>query len=308
MEPAINLRDFKRANVITVLYNSASTLPSYMAALSAEADHIAELILVDNGSTDGSAELARALAREANVPTRVLESRNVGFAGGYLVGGRAVEDPRLPTLALNPDVILATGSILRMLAELTAHPTAGLITAPLTLSDGSPDPASVRSHPSLSGASLYAVLGKLTPRRWRYNVDASKSTHAARDIDATTGALMLVNPQFRAAPDGVFDTDYWMYGEDLQLCLDAAREGRAVRMVEGPTSTHIKGVSSGRPRSSGSNRAFHDAMYLYFAKNHASHRAQRAAVWVGIKARLYLSTASSAIVRASRRLRRREDT
>lgn len=297
------------ANVVTVLYNSVETLPAFITALVEQADCIGELILVDNGSRDGTAALAETLTR--NLPFRVvlIRNSNEGFALGYLQGERKIEDNSLATLCLNPDVILESSTLSRLLGALDADPRVGIATAPLVLDDGTPDPASIRSHPTLIGSSLYALLGKLTPKALRYNDHARggarDQARRVGDIDATTGALMLVSPAFRRAGDGIFDTDYWMYGEDLQLCLDAANEGFLVRMVDAPASTHLKGASSGLPRRLRANLAFHDALFTYFSKNLARTRFSRSLVWFAVKARLTVSVVTSTAVRATRHLRRK---
>lgn len=296
-----------RATVITVLYNSESTLQRFFAGLEQQPERIAQVVLVDNDSTDGTVSTAERLATEASFPVRIVQGANVGFAAGYRVGEAAVDDARLPVLCLNPDVELGPGIVAAMLAALANDPKVGVVTAPLTLENGEPDPASERTHPSLIGASVYALFGKLTPKRFRYNAIESRTddvSHRPREIDATTGALMLIRTEFRAAGQGIFDTDYWMYGEDLQLCLDAKHEGYTVVMIqEVPASVHVKGVSSGLPRRLKSNIAFHRAMYIYFGKNHASSPFTRAIVRAAIAVRLVLSVCSSGTVRLTRRLR-----
>jgi GT2 family glycosyltransferase len=103
-------------------------------------------------------------------------------------------------------------------------------------------------------------------------------------------------------PDGkVFDEDYWMYGEDLQLCLDCQRRGLRVLMLEGAPSTHSKGVSSGWPRSKRSDRAFHHSMWLYYRKN-LSRGPLDGVVAVGIASRYAMSRAAALL--SSRRNRR----
>ena len=302
-----------QVNVITVLYNNASTLEGYLRGLEAQGDVIARVILVDNASTDNTASHALDLLRGFQLDATVVRNSNAGFAGGYARGGKEVMDGSLPTLCLNPDVELASGAVERMLTVLRTADRVGIATAPLVTDTGEPDSASRRVLPGLGKAAVYAVLGKLTPRSLRYNRQQATDSSAAASfavagtdltvtpIEATTGALMLVHPEFRQAGLGIFDQDYWMYGEDLQICLDAGREGWKVLMVEGDASIHLKGISSGRPRGEVSNIAFHKAMYIYYAKNLNVHRAGKLFVGGGIYGRLALQLAYSRLVRAVRK-------
>jgi N-acetylglucosaminyl-diphospho-decaprenol L-rhamnosyltransferase len=296
-----------RANVIVVLHNSLLTLDGLFAGLQGQQRRIARVVLVDNRSTDATVQRARDLARASDLEVVVVEAENTGFAGGYLRGGAELKGTDQPTLCLNPDVELAEGVLARMLDALDQDPRALVVTAPLLLPSGEPDPSSVRRLPQLSGSALYSVLGRLTPQRLRYNaqVPHAESTSSPRYIEATTGALMLVRAAFRRPEDGIFDTDYWMYGEDLQLCADARRAGGEVVMVNAPPSLHVKGTSSGLPRSRRSNVAFHRAMYLYYRKNLDRGPIVRGAVWGAVHLRLALNIALSAAITRKRALQRR---
>lgn len=282
------------AVAVTVTYNSAATVDGLIDSLAGQDGHVARLIVVDNGSTDDTVAQLRARARSTTLPLTVVEGENVGFAAGMARGCALLEEPE-PTLIVNPDVRLAPGTVAALLELLHAHPRAGIVTAPLVHLDGAPDSASRRRLPDLRGSMVYAVLGTLTPAAYRYNVvraPAPVQTLNGVDysaIEATTGALMLVNPAFRDPRQGVFDRDYWMYGEDLQLCFDARRDGWSVLMAEIEPSVHIKGVSSGLPRDRLSDRHFHAAMYTYYSKNLRRGRLESWAVAGGIAARFAVS-------------------
>ena len=269
-------RPYGVVHVVTVLHNNAGTLRLYFDALRPSTQWIAGLTIIDNGSNDESLAIAEELARSASFEVEVIASDNAGFAGGYRTAGQSAIRRGVPVLCLNPDVELSADALKNLLEAMNAVPGAAVVTLPLIESDGRPDSASRRRLPKLGASVLYSVLGPFTPTSIRYNdlkasdgqvIGYTASGLAVTSLEATTGALMMVDPAFRRLDDGVFDTDYWMYGEDLQLCRDAALAGRSVVMVECAPSTHIKGVSSGRPRSTLSNKAFHDAMYLYAEKN-----------------------------------------
>ncbi|WP_375390132.1 glycosyltransferase [uncultured Amnibacterium sp.] len=292
-------------HVVTVTHNSASTIEAYFAGIEACAADIAGVTIVDNASTDDTLDRVRAALQGASVPVEVIENENSGFAGGYYAASCSSVQRGLPVLCLNPDVALAEGAVDAMLDVLDSFPDAAVVTVPLVGIDGSPDTASRRRLPTLGASMLYSVLGRLTPSRLRYNrreADAAPmlSTRAGRPVNvlqATTGALMLVAADFRTLDEGVFDRDYWMYGEDLQLCADAAASGRRVLIVEVAPSVHVKGVSSGRPRSHRSNRAFHDAMYRYAQKNLVRHPVMLHGLRLGVEAHFVLTEAKAFPVR-----------
>lgn len=288
----------ERCNVIVVMYNSSSTIGHLIDGLSANRSVIAEIAIVDNGSRDDSASVANRCASEAELPVRLIRATNSGFAGGHWTARAAFKDSSLPTLCVNPDVKLSADVVAQML-KVYASSTfpIGVLTAPLIGIDGEEDSALRRKLPTAVSGTFYSMLGKLLPRQLRYNyvkrveADHKVSGVAVTRTEATTGALMLIAPEFRAVETGLFDRDYFMYGEDLQLCFDARAEGYGVYVVETAPSVHIKGVSSGWPRSWHSNRAFHDAMHLYYKKNLALSPLDAAIVRVAARVRLLVTAA-----------------
>lgn len=278
-----------KAAVVVVTYNNSTTLASLVEGLSNQSEAVSELVIRDNGSSDRTVEVAYATAAQLPFPVKVVVGENVGFAAGVDAAATSLEDPSRPLLVLNPDVILAPGIVLKMLRLAACLEHVGIVTAPLNLVSGAPDPASRRRLPRLGSAALYAALSRWTPRSVRYNdvlpeetTVESQSNLRYTALEATTGALMLVTPSFRNAATGIFDRSYWMYGEDLQLCFDARQEGRSVVMLEEQGSIHIKGASSGLPRSAVADRAFHNAMYLYYRLNLRRGPVESAFVGTGV--------------------------
>lgn len=286
----------RRCVVLSVMYNNEATIATMIQSLRPDRDAITQVVLVDNGSTDRSVEVAEHELATTGFSSVVVRSTNTGFAGGYETARRAVaEDGTL--LCVNPDVELGAG-VLQRLLEAASLPGVGIATAPLQNLEGVEDSASRRRLPTLAGASAYALIGKLLPTALRYNSmrrDDLSSGPTLTDgttttlVEATTGALMMLSPEFRTADSTIFDLDYWMYGEDLQLCLDARRQRLSVLMIETIASTHIKGASSGLPRSRHSDRAFHDALFTYYRRNLRRNRSEEAVVRLAIELRFHQS-------------------
>lgn len=288
--------DSDRVNAVCVTYNSTSTIEEMMLGLDRQGPCLNSLVVMDNGSNDDTIERIRRFESTVSYPVHVIRGSNVGFARGINAAVMSgILDPTLPILVINPDLRLSDEVLGAMLTELSLNPAAGIVTAPLILDDGLPDTASVRSLPTLGASVIYSILGKRTPKAFKYNSKTDQATtikpndKEARVIEATTGALMLVNPKFRSARSGIFDEDYWMYGEDLQLCRDAINEGFATVMTATRSSLHYKGVSSGWPRSWKSNRAFHNALFVYYKKNLSASPALDPFVWTAVQLRFILS-------------------
>lgn len=300
----------RKVNVLCVAFNNEATIEDLLFSLASQSEHIECVVVVDNDSSDSTRSVIESLIGEVPFSLKLVSNANTGFASGMkLAGEQDILSPELPSLCINPDLRLRDGLLAEMLAVYEHGERIGVLTAPLVGVDGEYDSASVRRLPSLGAASLYGVLGKLTPERFRYNRQDLTSAlqrmtfegHTWHYVEATTGALMMVNPEFRRAREGIFDTDYWMYGEDLQLCHDAREEGWHVAMIESGPSLHVKGVSSGWPRSKVSNRAFHEAMVIYFMKNLARGNLLDSVVRVGIRGRYALSSMTATLGRAVKR-------
>jgi GT2 family glycosyltransferase len=301
---------YERACVLTVTHNNSASISSYFEGILAQRDAIAEVIVVDNASTDDTAAKIKIAAKQIPFRVTFVQSANRGFSAGMNLAAASRSTSRYPLLCLNPDVELGEGAVRRMLEVLEEDPLAAIVTAPLIDELSEPDTASIRTLPRMGNAVAYSMLGRFMPGSLRYNHRSShgfdtpsNQLDSAFEIEATTGALMLLSPTFRSEGE-IFDPAYWMYGEDLQLCNDARTEGFKVLMTRTPPSIHAKGHSSGRPRRVRSNWAFHDALYIYYRKNLNRHPAFLPVVRGGVISRFALSATSSLIVRIARGARR----
>lgn len=305
-------RPWAQVNVVSVTYNNQDTIEDLLENLREQGVSISEVVLHDNGSTDGTLrQIQLWLQTNPGLNVTTVRSTNVGFGAGVAGGCAAFVDQSLPTLCINPDALLSSGTLDKMLTVLNSDASVGVVTAPLVRADGQLDTASVRTLPRFGSSLAYSIVGKMLPKRFRYNAFnlehlADDSEAEYRTIQATTGALMLVNPNFRAGDSPIFDQDYWMYGEDLQLCKDAAGEGFKVVMINWRPSLHLKGVSSGWPRGRVSDRAFHDALFLYYSKNMSRGPIDRWAAKIAVEMKFMLSRSLAAVARLQKNLRPNE--
>jgi N-acetylglucosaminyl-diphospho-decaprenol L-rhamnosyltransferase len=225
-------------SVVLVTYESAEDLAACVATLPAAAGpHELEVVVVDNASRDGSAEIARGLG------IKVLENpANLGLSRAIDRGAAATAAPWL--LLVNPDTRLGPGSLARMLATAGADPATGCVGPHLRNSDGTEYPTG-RRFPSILVGALHAALGTV----WQGN-PATRHYHM-RDVDRSrplqvdwvSGACMLVRRDAYEAA-GRYDAGYFMYFEEMDFCLRLRRAGWRVVYDPGAEVTHILGGST----------------------------------------------------------------
>jgi N-acetylglucosaminyl-diphospho-decaprenol L-rhamnosyltransferase len=224
-------------SVVLVTYESAEDLAACLATLPAAAGpHELEVVVVDNASRDGSAEIARGLG------VKVLENpTNLGLSRAVDLGAAATVAPWL--LLLNPDTRLAPGSLARLL-ETAADPAVGCVGPHLRNSDGSEYPTG-RRFPSILVGAAHAALGTVWPDN-----PATRHYHLAEldrsrpvQVDWVSGACMLLRREAYEAA-GRFDAGYFMYFEEMDFCLRLARAGWRVVYDPGAEVTHILGGST----------------------------------------------------------------
>ncbi len=230
---------------VVVAHHSASTLPCCLEVLLRQPD-LAELVLVDNGSSDDwRAQLP------ADPRLRIIANAgNPGFAVACNQGAAASRAPWL--LFLNPDCFLEDASLAALLDLAAGEPRLGALGAELVDAAGAVDPASRRHAPTPG-----RVLGRRVP--------AAAGPHGAVDaVEAISGALMLL-PREAFAAVGGFDEGYRLHCEDLDLCRRLRAQGRVVAVANGVRVAHLRGVSS-RRRPVWVEWQKHRGMLRYFRK------------------------------------------
>lgn len=233
-----------------------------------------EVIVVDNGSTDGVPEsLDRAYAGDDRV--RVVYNRaNLGFGPAVNRGAAQARGERL--LILNPDCLVEPDTIARMSAHIDVH--TGIVGAVVCDNEGHPDPASRRRDPLLARA-LRTKLGLAGDA----GIDIQGPIPSgAEEVEIISGAIMLIPRQVFDRLAG-FDETYFLHCEDMDLCRRARDAGYRVVLSGDVRVLHGKGGSS-RHRPVFVSRHKHRSMYLWFRRHDPSARNPfvRRAVWLGI--------------------------
>ncbi len=200
-----------------------------------------EVVVVDNGSTDGS--VARLRAAFPDVP--VLDAGgNVGYSAAANVGIAAT---RAPVVAVcNPDLRVGPGTAAAMLARLDAEPDLAAVGPAIFEPDGTRYP-SARQVPRLVDAVGHGTVGLVKhdnrfTRRYR-ELDADPTQ--PRDVDWVSGAAVWLRRTALEAVGG-WDDGYFMYVEDVDLCWRLGRAGWRVAYEPAGAVTHVQGASTDR--------------------------------------------------------------
>lgn len=232
-------RTLARPAAVVVNFESGPLLARCVASLAAAG--AGEVVVVDNGSSDGSLAEAEATGF---VDAVVRPGRNVGYGAAANRGVAATRGD--PVLVCNPDVEVSPDALDHLATALAQQPGLGVV-GPLVRSTTGERYPSARRFPSLLDAAGHALLGLFAPdnrftRAYRMDDVAPSGT---RGVDWVSGACFAVR---RAAFEqvGGFDESYFMYAEDVDLCWRLGREGWRVGYVTDAAVTHVQGVSTAR--------------------------------------------------------------
>jgi GT2 family glycosyltransferase len=199
-----------------------------------------EVIVVDNASFDGCEEMIR----DTYPQVRFIQcGHNLGFGGANNLGLSLAHGSCI--LFLNPDTEVQAGALERLVGSLASLPSAGLIGARLLNSDYSVQTTSITALPSI----LNQVLGTEylrqkfpNSRLWGMKPLFERHTNPV-EVDAISGACMLGRREVIEAVGG-FTSDYFMYAEDLDLCVKVKKAGWKVYYDPTAVIVHHGGRSS----------------------------------------------------------------
>jgi GT2 family glycosyltransferase len=197
-----------RASVVIVNYNAGEKLIRCLGSVSSSLSAEAELILVDNASSDGSLE--NAVARFPHL--KVLRSAaNGGFGAGANLGARSSRGEHL--VFLNPDTFVEPGWVEGLLEPLARDSKAGLATSKILQADDPGRVSACGNSVHISGLTLARGMG--APREAFRDVEP---------VDAVSGAAFAIRRDLFERLGG-FDEDFFLYVEDTDLSLRARLGG-----------------------------------------------------------------------------------
>jgi len=214
-----------------------------------------QIIVVDNASTDGTAE---AIRQAFSLVELIRSERNLGFAGGNNLG---LHEARGEVVCLLNADVKVTGATLRGLAEtLMACPEVGAISAGLVTPDGEPQPFAFGADPRMGyliWRGLRALLGLGPMHRW--DVDQPIET------DWVSGACLCVRQQV-IRQVGLLDERFFLYFEDNDWCLRMRRAGW--RVVYDPRFRVVHYGGASQPQRGLAATVYRESLLKFYAKHY----------------------------------------
>ena len=248
-------------SIVIVSFNARPDLERCLESLEQAPPRLShEIVVVDNGSSDGSADGVR---RRWPAVTLIENSSNTGFSAANNAGIRRSAGALL--LLLNSDCLVPDGAIDRLVERLRAHPSAAV--AGPRLVDG-------RGRPEISFGRMISPWAEVRQKaigagyargiapivRW-----VNGATAEERYVDWVSGAALLVH-RADAETAGLLDERYFLYTEDVDFCAALRARGRRVLFTPAATITHLRGRS--RAAVPGAMNAAYRRSHLAFYEKH----------------------------------------
>lgn len=229
-------------SILIVSYNTRAWLRRCLQSVYRETHDVSfEVIVVDNASLDGSAELVRT---EFPAVRLVASQENLGFAKGVNVGAEMASAEYL--MLLNPDAMVHDRAVDQLYRFATTNPQHGIYGGRTLALDGAVDPRSCWALPTPWSMFCFG-LGLSTIFRQSRLFDPESlgcwNRDSVREVGVVSGSVLLV-PQKLWRALGGFNPAFFMYGEDADLCARAAALGYRPAVTPDAVVTHAVGASS----------------------------------------------------------------
>jgi GT2 family glycosyltransferase len=260
--------DSPSLSICIVNYQAADYLRNCLNSIMAsppQGDY--EIIVVDNGSTDGSCEMLKSV-----FPGVILIQNpgNLGFTAPTNQALRYASGQFL--LLLNPDTLIHPQAFDILIGFMLEHPQVGVCGPKVLNTDGSLQ-APCRRGESRPWAviSYFLRLNRLFPHSklfggYLMNYMGEDATH---EVAGVAGSCMLIRRQV-IDQIGYLDERFFAYQEDADYCFQARRAGWQVYYVPAARVTHFGGEGGSRVQPYRSIFAWHQSYWLYYRKNLAS--------------------------------------
>jgi len=232
--------------IIILNYNTKELLADCLKSIKKYEKEIPlEVIVSDNASQDGSAQMVRD-----NFPwVKVMEGENVGFSKGNNRAKKVTNGKMV--LFLNPDTVVNKGVLKETTDYLKKHNDVGALSCKLVLPSGEIDKDARRSFPTpwVSFTHLVLKLDRIFPKsklfaKYWYGYLPDNKTH---EVDAIQGAFFLTWKEILDKV-GWFDEDYFFNAEDIDLCWKIKEENYKIIYYPNVFIYHVKGASKGKSK------------------------------------------------------------
>jgi len=303
-------RPFVRVGIVS--WNTSDLLASCLDAVPAAlAGYDAEVVVVDNASSDDSLEVARARP----FVRAIANPSNAGYAMGMNLAladhdGQAAD----VLIALNPDAEAPPGSLAALVAHLWGDPRVGLVVPRLAHADGAMQHSVYRFPSPAVTAAVSFVPPRLQrgPIGRRFWLEGAHPHDATTDIDWAIGAVHVIRaeaarqvaagPAFvRSEHAPVYSERWFMYVEDLDLCWRLRQGGWRVRLDADVTVPHVGNVAGAKAWGGRRVRRWTEATTDWYAQVHGRRRARAWAALNAVGASVHLATRGVRTVTGPRR-------
>lgn len=269
-------------SILIVSYNTKETtkqcIEKLLNVLTQNKHIYSQIIVVDNGSKDGSVEEMKSQKlkiKSQNITLKVIESKeNLGFGRANNEGLTIAEGKYI--LFLNSDVYMQRINFEDLFSYMDNNPQVGALTVQVKLPSGKIDMASHRGFPTIwrsftyftKAEQLFSKLSLLSRLFGGYHL-LHLNFNTIHEVEAISGAFFLTRKSILDQTGG-FDTRFFMYGEDIDLCYQMLMRGYKIMYYPRFSVLHLKyqsGIKKKEKRiKSKTKEYFYDSMRLFYDK------------------------------------------
>ncbi len=229
-------------SIIIVNWNTKDILQMCIESVYKTTQNISfDIIVVDNGSTDGSAAMVQKKFPRVKL---IRNKRNLGFAAANNQGIKKAQG--LFILLLNSDTIILDNAIRKTVEFMKRKSDAGAVGCKLLNPDYSLQHSCYNFYSFFKRVVVRKFIPKFfIPLKYQRNLESlitSWDYSEVKEVDYVRGAFIMVrNEVFREV--GLLDESFFMYGEEADLCLRMERAGWRVYFYPEAQIVHLKGAS-----------------------------------------------------------------
>jgi len=254
----------KDLSVVIVNWNTCDLLAQCLQSIyDTVSDLDFETIVVDNASSDDSVAVVRGRFPQVHI---IANPRNVGFGRANNQAADLAKGRYL--LLLNPDAFVHEGTVNHLVNFMDAHPDAGAAGCRLFYEDGTLQ-RSCAAFPTVATELWTALwLDKLFPTHpvfGKYQM-TYWDMDDVREVDSLLGACLILRRE-AIEETGLFDEQFFMYSEEVDLCMRLKRAGWKIYFVANAEATHIWGGSARRIQTESFLRLYKSRV-LFFRKHY----------------------------------------
>jgi len=248
-------------SIVIVSYNARTDLERCLASLNRPPPSVSnDIIVVDNDSSDGSAQAAERFPR-----VKVVNAgSNLGFAAGCNLGFQASTSEMV--LLLNPDTVVTPGAVDGLVRQFWSHSDVAVVGPRIVDGEGRPELSFGEMVSPLAEWRQKKLVKGLERRNRGVLKRVEEMTRQEQSPDWVSGACLLVK-RADAEAVGLLDERYFMYLEDVDFCAAIRARGRRILFVPTVEVTHLRGRSAATA-SDATHAAYRRSQLAFYQKHH----------------------------------------